>query len=47
MQWRRKKSITIGGLLVLVAVCAILLTPLRPPAPPDEGEAILLAKAYL
>jgi hypothetical protein len=38
---------TIGGLLVLVAVCALLLSLLRPPAPPDEGQPILLAKAYL
>jgi hypothetical protein len=47
MRWRRNKRITIGGLLVLVAVCAVLLSLLRPPAPPDEGQAILLAKAYL
>ena len=47
MRWRQKKQITIGGLLVLVAVSALLLTLLRPPAPPDEGQAILLAKAYL
>ena len=32
---------------MLVAVCALLLGLLRPPAPPDEGQAILLAKAYL
>jgi hypothetical protein len=47
MRWRRKKQITIGGLLVVVAVSALLLSLLRPPAPPDEGQAILLAKAYL
>jgi hypothetical protein len=47
MRWRRKKQITIGGLLVLVAASALLLSLLRPPAPPDEGQAILLAKAYL
>ena len=47
MRRRRQKRITIGGLLVLVAVSAVLLSLLRPPAPPDEGQAILLAKAYL
>ena len=47
MRWRWKKRITIGGLLVLVALCAVLLSLLRPAAPPDEGQAILLAKAYL
>ncbi len=47
MRWLGKKRITIGGLLVVVAICAVLLSLLRPPMPPDEGQAILLAKAYL
>jgi hypothetical protein len=47
MRGRWNKRITISGLLVLVAVCAVLLSLLRPPAPPDEGQAIVLARAYL
>ena len=45
MRWKRR--ITLGGLLVLVAACAVVFSLLRPAAPPDEGQAILLAKAYL
>jgi hypothetical protein len=47
MRWRWKRRITVGGLLVLVAGCAVAFSLLRPEAPPDEGQAILLAKAYL
>ena len=47
MRWRRKKQIMIGAFLVLVAADALLLSLLRPPAPPDDGQAILLAEAYL
>jgi hypothetical protein len=47
MSWRSKNRTTVGGLLVLVAACALALSLLRPPAPPDEGQAIFLAKAYL
>jgi hypothetical protein len=39
--------VTIGGLLALVAACALAINWLRPPPPPDEGQAILLAKAHL
>jgi hypothetical protein len=47
MRWRSKRRITVGGLLVLVAACAVAFSMLRPEAPPDEGQAILLAKAFL
>jgi hypothetical protein len=47
MRWRWKKRTTVGGLLGLVAVCALSFSLARPPAPPDEGQAIFLAKAYL
>lgn len=44
---RKRVRLTIGGLLLLVAACGLLFHLVRPPTPPDEGEAILLAKAYL
>lgn len=47
MNWRVKKRVTIGGLLVLVAVTGVLLALLRPRGSPDEAEAIQLAKSYL
>ena len=42
-----KDEIPVGGLLVLIAATALVMNLLRPPDPPDEGEAILLAKAHL
>ena len=42
-----KKQVTVGGLLMVVAGSALVMSVLRPPTPPDEGEAIVLAKAYL
>jgi hypothetical protein len=41
------KQMSVGGLLVLVAGFALVMSLFRPPAPPDEGEALVLAKAYL
>jgi hypothetical protein len=47
MQWPPEKGMTIGGLLVLVAVSALVIDLFRPAGPPDEFEAIRLAKAHL
>src|SRR4051812_44165670 len=40
------KRLTVSGLLVLVAASALVMALLRPPAPPNEVEAIALAKAW-
>ena len=47
MERRWKKQITVSGVLMLVAGSALVMWLLRPPTTPDEGQAILLAKAYL
>jgi hypothetical protein len=47
MHGRLSKQITVAGLLGLVAVSAVVMSLLRPPGPPDEVEAIMLAKTYL
>jgi hypothetical protein len=44
---RWKMQVTVGGLLVLVAGSALVMSLLRPATPPDEGQAIVLAKAHL
>jgi hypothetical protein len=47
MERRWGKQVTVSGLLVLIAASALMMSVLRPPTPPDEGQAIVLAKAYL
>lgn len=47
MEWRPKKRVTVGGLLILVAASAFAVNWLRPPTPPDEGQAVVIAKAHL
>jgi hypothetical protein len=47
MERRWRKQVTVNGLLVLVAASALVMSVLRPPAAPDEGQAIVLAKAFL
>src|SRR5689334_8357305 len=47
MEWRLKRQTTVGGLLALVALSALTMSILRPVDPPDQAEAIRLARAYL
>jgi hypothetical protein len=47
MKRHSSRRITLGRLLILVAAIAVVLSLLRSPEPPNEGEAIVLAKEYL
>lgn len=41
----RNRRLSVGGLLLLIALIALLLAYLRS-TPPNEGQAIMLAKAH-
>jgi hypothetical protein len=47
LKWRPRKQVTIGGLLLIIAISALVIAVVRPRNPPGEAEAIVLAKTYL